>query len=139
MRAPESVLIILPSVIPIESPHLMRVRGSPEIIRTWRSILPDGWWRDISGRRVIIRVIVGIELGLSPVYEKMPGSEGHQTDHQQFFHFFIHGGDYLQRGTPVKERWCERGDSNPQGLPRRILSPVRLPNSATLAIGAIPD
>ncbi len=29
--------------------------------------------------------------------------------------------------------WCERGDSNPHGFPRRILSPVRLPDSATLA------
>src|SRR5512135_2731921 len=26
-----------------------------------------------------------------------------------------------------REFWCERGDSNPHGFPRRILSPVRLP------------
>ena len=34
-------------------------------------------------------------------------------------------------------KWCERGDSNPHGLPRRILSPVRLPNSATLALNSL--
>ena len=73
MRAPESVLIILPSVISIEPPHLMWVGGSPEIIRAWRSILSDGWRRDISGRRVIVGIIVRIELGLGPVWEKMPG------------------------------------------------------------------
>ncbi len=39
-------------------------------------------------------------------------------------------GRITDRTIPV---WCERGDSNPHGLPRRILSPVRLPNSATLA------
>ncbi len=30
--------------------------------------------------------------------------------------------------------WCERGDSNPYPLRDWILSPARLPNSATLAI-----
>src|SRR5258708_38040770 len=31
-------------------------------------------------------------------------------------------------GTSRKEKeWCERGDSNPHGLPRQILSLVRLP------------
>jgi hypothetical protein len=28
-----------------------------------------------------------------------------------------------------KVSWCERGDSNPHGLPRQILSLVRLPIS----------
>ena len=34
-----------------------------------------------------------------------------------------------QNQTQVVERkeWCERGDSNPHGLPRQILSLVRLP------------
>ena len=27
----------------------------------------------------------------------------------------------------VARRWCERGDSNPHGLPHWILSPARLP------------
>ena len=27
----------------------------------------------------------------------------------------------------AREIWCERGDSNPHGLPRQILSLVRLP------------
>lgn len=45
----------------------MWVGGSPEIIRAWRSILSDGWRRDISGRRVIVGIIVGIELGLGPI------------------------------------------------------------------------
>ena len=30
-------------------------------------------------------------------------------------------------GRPLRFHWCERGDSNPHGLPHRILSPARLP------------
>jgi hypothetical protein len=33
--------------------------------------------------------------------------------------------DALQEKT--RKEWCERGESNPHGLPRQILSLVRLP------------
>jgi hypothetical protein len=36
------------------------------------------------------------------------------------------GGKY---GEEIPSCWCERGDSNPHGLPRQILSLVRLPIS----------
>ena len=34
-----------------------------------------------------------------------------------------------QYGEKILRYWCERGDSNPHGLPRQILSLVRLPIS----------
>src|SRR4030095_12885578 len=39
----------------------------------------------------------------------------------------FHGGLHAYRILANVDRWCERGDSNPQGLPRWNLNPVRLP------------
>ena len=35
--------------------------------------------------------------------------------------------DQNQKQVIERKEWCERGDSNPHGLPRQILSLVRLP------------
>jgi hypothetical protein len=40
--------------------------------------------------------------------------------------WFYEGG-FLPDFMTVLQDWCERGDSNPHGLPRQILSLVRLP------------
>jgi hypothetical protein len=45
-------------------------------------------------------------------------------------HMISTSGFYLIEGPPQ----CERGDSNPHGLLHWILSPARLPNSATSAL-----